>query len=38
MMMKATRTYGAAAATPIQDFSPQKISMTAHVNVLFQLK
>jgi uncharacterized protein len=39
MMMKAqamNRT--AAEPSPVQDFTPSKITITAHVNVLFQLK
>jgi len=37
MMMKA-RQLDAAAPSPLQDFAPTMITMTAHVNVLFKLK
>lgn len=37
MMMKA-HAVGEMAASPVQDFAPAKISATAHVNVLFELK
>jgi uncharacterized protein YggE len=37
MMMKA-RQADAAAPSPLQDFAPTAITMTAHVNVLFKLK
>jgi len=37
MMMRAQKM-DAAAPSPLQDFAPTMITMTAHVNVLFQLK
>jgi hypothetical protein len=39
MMMKAQHMVNdSAAPSPLQDFTPSKITMTAHVNVLFLLK
>jgi len=38
MMMKAQMNRGVAQPSPVQDFAPGKITITAHVNVLFKLK
>ena len=38
IMVRAKTEALAAAPSPIQDFAPSKITMTAQVNVLFQLK
>jgi hypothetical protein len=38
MMMKAHAAGNVSAASPVEDFAPAKITMTAHVNVLFELK
>jgi uncharacterized protein YggE len=37
MMMKAQRANAEGAASPLQDFTPAKVTITAHVNVLFEL-
>lgn len=38
MLMKARAANNLTEPSPVQDFAPAKIEMTAHVNVLFQLK
>jgi hypothetical protein len=38
MMMKAQRMTADNSPTPIQDFTPATVTLTAHVNVLFDLK
>lgn len=38
MMRMEAKANGLAGASPVEDFSPAKVTVTAHVNVLFQLK
>ena len=39
MLMRMDKSAaGATMASPVEDFAPSKITLTAHVNVLFQLK
>ncbi len=38
MMRTEARANAGAAASPVEEFAPAKVTMTAHVNVLFQLK
>jgi uncharacterized protein YggE len=38
LMMKAQFARGPETPSPVQDFAPEKVTVTAHVNVLFQLK
>jgi hypothetical protein len=38
MTMKAQRMTMDAAQAPMEEFTPQKITVTAHVNALFNLK
>ena len=38
MRMEDKLAASATMASPVEDFAPSKITLTAHVNVLFQLK
>lgn len=38
MMRMAAKANALAASSPIEEFAPAKVTMTAHVNILFQLK
>ncbi len=38
MMMRMAASQASAPPSPVEDFTPSKITLTVHVNVLFHLK